>query len=43
MVYPPPLTDRYLGFIFAEAPGQGGAQRALLRANALLTIVIDGG
>ncbi len=42
-VYPPPLTDRYLGFIFAEAPGQGGAQRALLRANSLLTIVIEGG
>ncbi|MHB1732137.1 MAG: ATP-grasp domain-containing protein [Ferrimicrobium acidiphilum] len=43
MVYPPPLTDRYLGFIFAEAPGQAGALRALQRASALLTIVIEGG
>lgn len=43
MVYPPPLSDRYLGFIFAEAAGQGGVQRALIHASSLLTIVIEGG
>ncbi|MHB1519741.1 MAG: ATP-grasp domain-containing protein [Ferrimicrobium sp.] len=41
LVYPPPLTDRYLGFIFAEGPGRQGVLQALSRARSLITIQID--
>ncbi|WP_298335416.1 ATP-grasp domain-containing protein [Ferrimicrobium sp.] len=40
-VYPPPLTDRYLGFIFAEGLSHASVQHALSEASAQLKIVID--
>jgi len=40
-VFPPPFTDRYLGFIFAQGPGQSRVRQALTRAASLLEIRID--
>jgi len=40
-VFPPPFTDRYLGFIFAQDPGQSRVRQALARAASLLEIRID--
>ncbi|WP_298209376.1 ATP-grasp domain-containing protein [Ferrimicrobium sp.] len=41
LVYPPPLTDRYLGFIFAEGLTHTSVSHSLAVASAHLTIVID--
>ncbi len=40
-VLAPPMTDRYLGFIFAKGPSSKGVAQSLREAHQLLTIEID--